>query len=71
MQLVWVLALLAFIEGYSRLMGWYDLAVKHDRHVVWDMAWTQKQNVQSVRQSNQQREESFVVQTRTQVERKV
>ena len=64
-------SLLAGIEGYSRLMGWYDFAIKRDRHVVWDMAWTQKQNVQSVRETNQQRDESFVVQTRTQAERKV
>jgi cellulose synthase/poly-beta-1,6-N-acetylglucosamine synthase-like glycosyltransferase len=69
-QLVWVLFLLAGIEGWSRTMGWYDFAVKRDRHVVWDMAWSQKQNVSDVRQSNQQRDESFVVQTRTQAERK-
>lgn len=70
-QLLWVLFLLAGIEAWSRLMGWYDFAVKRDRHVVWDMAWSQKQNVHDVRQSNQQRDESFVVQNRTQVERKV
>jgi cellulose synthase/poly-beta-1,6-N-acetylglucosamine synthase-like glycosyltransferase len=69
-QLLWVLFLLAAIEGYSRVLGWYDFAVKRDRHVVWDMAWTQKQNVQDVRTANQQREESFVVQARTQAERK-
>ena len=69
-QLLWVLFLLAGIEGWSRLMGWYDFAVKRDRHVVWDMAWTQKQNVHDVRQSNHQRDESFAVQTRTQAERK-
>jgi poly-beta-1,6-N-acetyl-D-glucosamine synthase len=68
-QLVWVLGLLALIEGYSRIMGWYDFAVKRDRHVVWDMAWSQKQDVQGVRESNQKREDSFVVQSRTQVER--
>lgn len=70
-RLVWVLALLAGIELYSRVMGWYDFAVKRDRHVVWDMAWSQKQNVQGVRNHNQTRDESFVMQTRTQVERKV
>ncbi|MGL4650797.1 MAG: hypothetical protein ACRC1H_15420, partial [Caldilineaceae bacterium] len=69
-QLVWVLVLLAGIEGYSRLMGWYDFAIKRDRHVVWDMAWSQKQNIQGVRDQNHQREESFVVQARTQAERK-
>jgi cellulose synthase/poly-beta-1,6-N-acetylglucosamine synthase-like glycosyltransferase len=69
-QLVWVLFLLAAIEGYSRAMGWYDFAIKRDRHVVWDMAWSQKQNVHSVREANHQRDESFVVQARTQSERK-
>jgi len=69
-QLIWVLFLLAAIEGYSRLMGWYDFAIKRDRHVVWDMAWSQKQNVQGVRDSNLQRDDSFVVQARTQTERK-
>jgi cellulose synthase/poly-beta-1,6-N-acetylglucosamine synthase-like glycosyltransferase len=70
-QLVWVLFLLALIEGYSRAMGWYDFAIKRDRHVVWDMAWSQKQNVQGVRELNGKRDESFVVQSRTQAERKV
>lgn len=48
-QLVWVLFLLAVLEGWSRLLGWYDFAVKRDRHVVWNMAWTQKQDVQNSR----------------------
>ena len=70
-QLVWVLVLLAGIEGYSRLMGWYDFAIKRDRHVVWDMAWTQKQNVQGVRDHQPwQRETSFCGATHTQTERK-
>lgn len=47
-QLAWVLFLLAAIEGWSRLMGWYDFATG-DRHVTWKMAWSQKQNVQSMR----------------------
>ncbi|MBI1298217.1 glycosyltransferase [bacterium] len=51
-QLLWVLFLLAVLEGWSRILGWYDFAVKGDRHVVWDMAWTQKQNVESVRDQN-------------------
>ena len=50
------LMLLAVLEGWSRLLGWYDFAVKHDRHVVWDMAYTQKHNVHSLRQ-NQDAEE--------------
>ncbi len=65
-QLAWVLFLLAAIEGWSRLMGWYDYAVKQDRNVVWNMAWSQKQNVQGVRSENQTRSESFVVSSRTQ-----
>lgn len=48
-QFLWVLFLLAAVEGSSRLLGWYDFAVKGERHVVWDMAWTQKQNVQEVK----------------------
>ncbi len=51
-QLLWVLFLLAVLEGWSRVLGWYDFAIKGDRHVVWDMAWTQKQNVQNVRSLN-------------------
>jgi cellulose synthase/poly-beta-1,6-N-acetylglucosamine synthase-like glycosyltransferase len=66
-RLVWVLFLLAFIEAWSRLLGWYDFAIKRDRHVVWNMAWSQKQDVQDVRQSreNNKSGESFSVQTRT------
>jgi cellulose synthase/poly-beta-1,6-N-acetylglucosamine synthase-like glycosyltransferase len=52
-RLLWVLFLLAVLEGWSRLLGWYDFAVKRDRHVVWDMAWSQKQDVEGVRRSNQ------------------
>ena len=70
-RLVWVLFLLAAIEGWSRVMGWYDFIVKRDRHVVWDMAWTQKQNVQSVRRNGHGKDDSFAVASRTQVERKV
>jgi cellulose synthase/poly-beta-1,6-N-acetylglucosamine synthase-like glycosyltransferase len=52
-KLLWVLFLLAALEAWSRLLGWYDFAVKRDRHVVWDMAWSQKQDVQEVRRNNQ------------------
>ncbi len=45
LQLVWTLVLLAVLEGWSRLLGWYDFAIKKDRHVVWDMAWSQKADV--------------------------
>jgi hypothetical protein len=70
-QLVWVIFLLAFIEGASRILGWYDFAIKRDRHVVWNMAWTQKQNVQDVRlnRENGAAKDSFTIQTRTQLER--
>jgi hypothetical protein len=54
LQLLWVLFLLAVLEGWSRLLGWYDFAIKRDRHVVWNMAWTQKQNVQSIRLNSKQ-----------------
>lgn len=71
-RLGWVLFLLAFIEASSRVLGWYDFAIKRDRHVVWDMAWTQKQNVQDVRQNREtdKAKESFTIQTRTQLEQK-
>ena len=46
---------LPWIEGLSRALGWYDFAIKRDRHVVWDMAWTQKQDVQHVRQERRRR----------------
>lgn len=67
-QLLWVLFLLAVLEGWSRMLGWYDFAIKRDRHVVWNMAWTQKQDVQSVRNSQEGSQESFAVSTRTQLE---
>jgi biofilm PGA synthesis N-glycosyltransferase PgaC len=51
-RLVASLGLLAFLEGWSRTLGWYDFMVKRDRHVVWDMALTQKQNVQQLRQDD-------------------
>lgn len=49
-QLVWALFLLAILETWSRLLGWYDFAIKKDRHVVWDMAWSQKADVSVERQ---------------------
>ncbi len=49
-RLVAALVLLAVLEIWSRLLGWYDFAVKHERHVVWDMAWSQKADVGSERQ---------------------
>ena len=67
-RLVWVLFLLAVLEGWSRLLGWYDYAIKRDRHVVWNMAWTQKQDVQSIRLDAQAQKESFAVSSQTQLE---
>lgn len=52
-RLVWVLFLLAVIEAWSRVLGWYDFAVRRDRHVVWNMAWTQKQDVQTIRRNGE------------------
>lgn len=52
-RLLWVLFLLALLEGWSRLLGWYDFAIRRERHVVWDMAWTQKQDVQSIRRASE------------------
>ncbi len=53
-RFLWVLFLLAVLEGYSRLLGWYDFAIRGERHVVWDMAWSQKQNVQAERERKDQ-----------------
>ena len=49
-RLVYVLMLLAVLELWARLLGWYDFAIKKDRHVVWDMAWSQKADVDTERQ---------------------
>jgi len=48
-RLVWTLFILAVLELWSRLLGWYDFAIKKDRHVVWDMAWSQKVDVEAER----------------------
>lgn len=60
-QLLWVLFLLAVLEGWSRAMGWYDFAIRRDRHVVWDMAWSQKQDVRAVRRATAENTSSFAV----------
>lgn len=44
-RLLYTLVLLAALEGWARFLGWYDYMVKRDRHVVWDMAYTQKADV--------------------------
>ena len=67
-RLVWVLFLLGVLEGWSRLWGWVDFA-QGRRHVVWDMAWTQKQDVQSVRRGAQGQQDSFAVPSHSQTDR--
>jgi hypothetical protein len=52
-RLISTLFLLAGLEGWSRLLGWYDFAIKKDRHVVWDMAWSQKTDVEAERQETE------------------
>jgi cellulose synthase/poly-beta-1,6-N-acetylglucosamine synthase-like glycosyltransferase len=42
-RLVWLLFVLAMIEGYSRLLGWWDYRVHKRTHVVWDIAWSTKE----------------------------
>ena len=48
-RLISVLVLLGVLEMWSRLLGWYDFAIKRDRHVIWDMAWSQKADVAAER----------------------
>ena len=49
-RLIGALVLLAVLEGWARFLGWYDYAIRHERHVVWDMAWSQKADVGAERQ---------------------
>lgn len=48
-RLAWVIFLLAAVEVWSRNFGWYDFAISRNRPVVWDMAWSQKKDVQGER----------------------
>jgi len=57
-RLLWTLFLLAVLESWSRLLGWYDFRIKRDRHVVWDMAWSQKTDVEVARQQTQDGEDT-------------
>lgn len=43
LRLIWILVVLALIEGYSRLLGWWDYRIYKRTHVVWDIAWTTKE----------------------------
>jgi len=52
-RLLGVLAILALLEGWSRLLGWYDFAIRKERHTVWDMAYTQKADVRRRREEAQ------------------
>jgi cellulose synthase/poly-beta-1,6-N-acetylglucosamine synthase-like glycosyltransferase len=67
-RLLWVLFLLATLEAWSRVLGWYDFAIKRDRHVVWNMAWSQKQDVRRVREDTNSQPQSAVISTRTQLD---
>lgn len=43
LRLIWILAVLATLEGYARVLGWWDYRVHKRTHVVWDIAWTTKE----------------------------
>ena len=47
------------------ILAFGDFAVKRDRHVVWNMAWSQKQNVQNIRRGADKPADSLAVSTRT------
>lgn len=55
-RLAWVVFLLGALELWSRVLGWYDFAVKRNRHVVWDMAWSQKHDVQGERAKREKKQ---------------
>ncbi|MFN8454023.1 MAG: glycosyltransferase [Anaerolineae bacterium] len=42
-RLIGVLLVLAFLEGYARLLGWWDYRFHQRTHVIWDIAWTTKE----------------------------
>jgi biofilm PGA synthesis N-glycosyltransferase PgaC len=52
-QLLYSLGLLAVLEAWARLLGWYDFAIRHERHTVWDMAWTQKVDLSRASRSSE------------------
>lgn len=43
LRLIWILVVLAVLEGYSRILGWWDYKIHKRTHVVWDIAWTTKE----------------------------
>ena len=48
LRLIWILFVLGVLEGYSRVLGWWDYRVHKRTHVVWDMAWTTKDPGQAI-----------------------
>ncbi|MDX1523662.1 MAG: glycosyltransferase [Anaerolineae bacterium] len=42
-RLIWILGVLATLEVYSRILGWWDYKIHKRTHVVWDIAWTTKE----------------------------
>ncbi|MDM8529287.1 glycosyltransferase [Anaerolineales bacterium HSG24] len=48
LRLIGILVWLAILEGYSRLLGWWDYKVHKRTHVVWDIAWTTKEVKRSI-----------------------
>ncbi|MGH2542930.1 MAG: glycosyltransferase [Ardenticatenaceae bacterium] len=55
-RLISVLALLASLEFWARLLGSYDYYVKGKKHEVWDIAWTTKEVDRSQFEARSQRE---------------
>ncbi len=43
LRLIGVLLVLAILEGYARLLGWWDYRFHKRTHVIWDIAWTTKE----------------------------
>ncbi|MHB0878270.1 MAG: glycosyltransferase family 2 protein [Anaerolineae bacterium] len=43
--LLYALTVLALVEAISRVLGSYDYYLRGRKHVVWDMAWSQKGDV--------------------------
>ncbi len=66
-RLLFTLGLLAVLEGWARLLGWYDFAIKRERHTVWDMAWSQKANLAEAEREWQAREDETLMTTRHEV----
>ncbi|MCD6289506.1 MAG: glycosyltransferase [Anaerolineae bacterium] len=61
-RLLFTLGVLAVLEAWARLLGWYDFAIKKELHTVWDMAWSQKTNLAQAEQewTGRKHEETIV-----------